>query len=369
MNKNKLTLFVNIRLTNDRRGGEIVYHKAPWIKRDNRGDVFKYSLSSYSSFNPLIEKCHFYIQLDDDYIDRKQELEDFILSTFSKEKVNLNWYRHNYRNEWKDFCDKQIDDNEIVLFLNNDDHAFIDYNTEMIESGIELLKNDPDPCAAIYTSHWPEQMRLSYHLNPELTSDKNFFKFQWNNFDAIHILKGIRLKKYWENDWGSLELYKSDHLHSQNYSLPSTFYSPTREILRHFDGYAHVGRVENIVPPLYIPPGFFENDIKLRFGFTDFCEGCINVDATAKTIRSFDSESYVDFRWVLEDIPLFWIPRISSIEYSENYDQNEQKRMRDFYFIESTKLNLSFWGKHYTPDAEFHSMKCFSNHMRADNMS
>lgn len=368
----KLTVLINVKITDERN--ESFYHRSPWVKRDNRGEVFKYSLDSYSSFDSLVDKYHFFIELENNYIERKDEFENFIFSIFPKEKINLNWYRHSTRDQWKSFCDNKINDEDIILTLCNDDHVFIDYNLDMIQSSIKILEEDIDPYSVVYISHWPEQMLLSFYKNAQLTEDKNFFKFEWNNFDAIQIIKGSRLKKYWENDWGNIPLFKTDYLIFQNYQLPSNFYSPTREMFRHYDGYGHVGHVgslENFCPPLYIPKGFFERQIKIKFGFDQYFEDCVNINATVPNIFSADSQSSADYRWVKEDIPLFWKPRISAIEFSENYDEKEQRKFRNDYFFSCTKLNLNklklfdlFWSTDVLSHIDNRTIDNFSNHIR-----
>lgn len=365
----KLSILINVKLTDDRNLSS--YYRHPWVKRDDRGDVFKYALASYSSFDSFVEKYHLFIELEGQYVERKKEFEEFIFSIFPKEKINLCWYRHTNRNQWKYFCDSEVDDDEVILLLCNDDHVFIDYNTDMIENSINVLNEDQDPHSAVYISHWPEQMVLSFYKNAELTKDKNFFKFKWNNFDSIQMMKGARLKKYWENDWNSNALYRTDSLAEFGFELESDFYSPTREIFRHYDGYSHVGNIENFCPPLYIPEGFFEKQMKLKFGFKQYDQKCVNINATSPTIFSADMHSSSDYRWVKEDIPLFWKNKIVSMEFSGDYDESEQKKYRNEYFFLCTKLKLDklklynlCYSSDYLPHIHNRPLDNFSNHIR-----
>lgn len=87
---------------------------------------------------------------------------------------------------------------------------------------------------------------------------------------------------------------------------------PKTEICRHFDGYPHI----DLAPaPLFIPPGFFESAIKIRYGF-DTCEpGSVSVNP-------FEEYSYMggsaDLRCLLSELPHFWQSRISSVQMNPN---------------------------------------------------
>jgi hypothetical protein len=83
---------------------------------------------------------------------------------------------------------------------------------------------------------------------------------------------------------------------------------PKTEICRHYDGYPHVERAP---APLFIPQGFFESNIKIRYGFDDNQPGYVNVNP-------YEDYSYrggcADVRSLLSELPVFWKERISSVE-------------------------------------------------------
>ena len=46
--------------------------------------------------------------------------------------------------------DKYYENDELVWFLQNDDHVFIDSNTKILEEGIKLLEEDPSQYKTLY---------------------------------------------------------------------------------------------------------------------------------------------------------------------------------------------------------------------------
>jgi hypothetical protein len=192
-------------------------------------------------------------------------------------------------------------------------------------------------------------MRMSLALNGELTSDANFIKFQWDTVDSLLLMKTSRFKRYWfETDCGEDNMYRSDSLGWQyGYKIPGTVYSPTRELIRHYDGYSHVGKLlGTIAPPLYVPMGFFENGMKVRIGYPDRKEGWTNLYSAAERLYSIDPNG-VEARWVEEDIPLFWRSHISELDINPNQDRELLERARDAAFLAMTHIPLKAHGHEF----------------------
>lgn len=357
-----MILLFNVKITSQ---GLSYYHRADWLPKYDRLDIFKYCLASYTALLPVLSKCLLFIQLDPEFEHRKEELENYIHTIYPKDKLELHWYRNNYTRDWRDICDKYLqNDNELVWFAGNDDHIFIDYNLDVIRAGIKLLNEDLDPYSVIYYSHWPEQMRLSLHHNGELTADKNYIKFTWRTFDAIRIMKAVRFKQYWkDNDFGDTIVYRTDHLWHAGYQLTGPVYAPTRELVRHYDGYSHVGELANITPPLYIPPGFFDRQMRVRIGYNNRLDGYTNLYAASERLYAAHPTG-ADYRWVIEDIPLFWRQHIADIDV--NLDQNilGLQQARDAAFLASTRTPMNCYSITFDHTGSAPA-DWFSNHLRA----
>lgn len=361
-----MKIILNVKITDHRIGYPYDNGRGPWQPRSNRYDVFKYCLASYAVLDPLVTKYHFYITLADDYIDKQQELTDYIKSIFPEDKLDLNWNRIDYCRDWRKLCNDHLDnDDEVIWFAGNDDHIFIDYNLDMVKASIDVLQQDIDPLAVVYYSHWPEQVQMSHRLNGELTEDKNFVKFKWDNYDGIQMFKVSRFKRYWfDADYGDHLVFRPDDLKNLfGYALPSTFYSPTREMVRHYDGYVHIGtEITNWAPALFIPPGFFNKEMKIKIGFDSRDNEYTNFHPESANLYN-TSQSGADYRFVEEDIPLFWKNHIIEITKPSTYNQEQMLKSRDVAFLRTTKTPISCFGYQFNetsaPPADW-----FSNHLR-----
>lgn len=348
-----MIVILNVKITSIRIGHPYNNGRGPWQPVSNRFDIFKYCLASYAVLNPLVSAYHFYIQLEGEFESRQVELQEYIEDLFPADKLHLHWHRNNYTRDWRQVCESILpDDNEVIWFGGNDDHIFIDYNLDMVKAAIDTLNAEPDPNAVVYYSHWPEQMRMSHVLGGELTADRNFIKFNWDNFDGIHIFKASRFKRYWyDADYGNSMVFRPDDLHNHfGYSLPAVYYAPTRELVRHYDGYVHVGKaVTNQAPALFIPPGFFERAMRIRCGFNHHDSLCTNLNPASVNIYNTDSTA-ADYRFIEADIPLFWHGHISDISYAPDYDTAYMNMMRNKAFLDVTRTPMSCFGYTFTED-------------------
>jgi len=344
-----MILFFNVKIT---QFGIVQYHRHNWVHKDKRTDVFKYCIASYAPLKHLISKAIFYVELAPEFAHEKEELHNFILESFPD--AIIYWHRNVYFSQWRETCEKDIFplNDDVIWYCGNDDHIFIDYDAEVIADGIKLLENEQDQLAAIYYSHWPEQCRMSHHLGGELTESKNYLKYKWRTFDAIRAMKVGSFKHYWfDHNSDNVEAYRTDVLHQFKHIIPdgATVYAPTREIIRHYDGYSHLCQnvahpdyLSNIIPPQIIPPGFFEKEMKVRIGFFDRKDGWTNLNPLAKYLYTADPYG-VDYRWTEEDIPIFWKDRISELEINPDCDLQAMKFARDKSFLSFTKIPMTMY--------------------------
>jgi len=357
-----MIVLFNVKITDVRMG--YPYTRGAWMPNPERLDVFKYCLASTAVLDPLVTKFAFYITLAPELFHRRAELDRYIHESFPEHKLHLVWSRNDLGNHWRKSCEEILSDpNEVVWLAANDDHIFIDNSLDMVHSAIQTLNADSDPNALVYYSHWPEQMRMSKHYNGELTADGNFIKFNWETFDGIMMLKAGRLKQYWERDYGDALMFKPDYLAAYHgYTCPSNVYSPTKELVRHYEGYSHVGTgCDNIAPPLYIPPGFFENDLKIAVGFQERDDSWTNFNPASEWLYNFHPNG-TDYRWVEEDIPLFWKNRLGKITYSPDYNKDFMYQARDAAFLAATRVPIKCFGIEFTHE-NHHPKEWFTKHL------
>jgi hypothetical protein len=110
--------------------------------------------------------------------------------------------------------------------------------------------------------------------------------------------------------------------------------SPKKEIFAHFDGYSHTKKYgyfipSDLVPPLFIPEGFFKKKIKIAFGYDEYREDWVNINPLKKKYSFRDKINGTDLMINLNEIPLFWKKRISEIDINPNADLELIKKARE----------------------------------------
>lgn len=342
------------------------YERAPWLPVYSRLDIFKYCLASYAVMLPLISKCEFYIDLEPEFESKREELTEFINSLYPLDKLSLNWYNHHHCRDWRKWCEKvNLSDDQLIWNAGNDDHIFIDSSLDVLEQGLTLLKNDPNPLSQLYYSHWPEQMAIASGLG-NLTEDGNYVKYPFRTFDAITVMKGERWKHYWfDQDWGDIYFGRTDPLFHIGYELTGPIYAPTKELVRHYDGYSHVGKLANTTPPLFIPPGFFDGNMVIKFGYQHRDDACVNFNPTSEWLYQF-SKFGTDYRWLPSDIPLFWKNNINiTFDIAPDIDMNIMTDARNAAFLACTKPSLVTYNQEFPAEVTRNKVTktWFENHL------
>jgi hypothetical protein len=103
---------------------------------------------------------------------------------------------------------------------------------------------------------------------------------------------------------------------------------PYKELVRHFDGYSHVGVDVNACPPLFIPEGFFSGAMNIDYGGDRRRRGAVLVNPCKSTHSTVDPEG-ADLKATLDDLPLFWRSRIGSIDTAASLDDRQLRRARN----------------------------------------
>ena len=313
------------------------------LKSDNRFDITKYFFSSLVALSPLISKVLLNIELDDPYKGREEELELYVRSLFVPEKIGtIEWFRCNNMEQWKKVQSEieSIDD-ETIYVPGAEDHIFMDSSIDMWARGLELITKDQEFTAVFPISHFPETLRISFAHNSQLTECNRFVKLASYSTEVSsnYILKKELLRKYLEHN----DIPNKTFFRIEDFSTfwPQQLYMPTKEQSRHYDGYTHVSMDLNLCPPIEIPYGFFEKNIVIRYGFNDRYPNCVNINPTINNLYSVDVNG-TDYKWILDDIPLFWKPYITDIQMAPNIDHQAMMLARNQHLLKMSRAPV--WG-------------------------
>lgn len=297
-------------------------------------DIFKYSLASLASAYEW-KKIILYISLDDMYKHRQQELAQFIYSEFEDYEIVLRWNRNEYQQDWKNIYEFINDD--LIWFYCNHDHIFIDSSQDYLKTLVNEMRNEK-MCSLAY-SHWPECIRTAKQGGPSKPFNSasyklhdNYLSFDNESFDSIQIITKDLYYDWWFNgEFNHIKLPRPDYFGIGLAEIkPVPIHKviiPYKELCRHFDGYQHCNPpiLNDQCPAIEIPDGFFDNNIKIMYG----SNGPNNTPGWTYfnpelNYKAADTNG-VDYKWLLEDIPLFWQKRIKTkqsalnMEYKEDY--------------------------------------------------
>ena len=300
----------------------------PNYKRQSKINIVKYTLASYSVIkwsNVLIR-----FQIDDELL-----VEDFHLyvkNLFPNAKIEFQ--RSTNQSQYIDAIDyfKTLDD-KWIFYAPNNDHPFIANNIEFLENIVDhaeyITKQYETNSVSITYSHFSECMnscknKWMYPEDFEIVNEhKDFFllKFPKGYLIAISIVHIDLFEKWFKNhNYFDKRIVRTEDI--IEYSHPEQYVLvPKSEICRHYDSYAHTSLLFkdlraipfNIVPPLFIPNGFFDNNIRINCNPNEYIIDCVNINSSAKDYSFKDKLNGTDLMINIEQIPLFWKDRISEV--------------------------------------------------------
>jgi hypothetical protein len=336
------------------------HYGRPNLKNTDRVDIFKYMISSYSSFQSLTSKYLIYVELEKGWEHRKDEIEEFIFKELPPEKVELHWYRHSTVEHWKNLYTEKLENLEdnILWFAGNDDHIFMDYDLKCLYYGLLGLERASNPYSAMFYSHWFETIKVAAKMGAKLDKSGHFVSFPWAIHDSIRVMRKELWKHYWfDHDFSHADgsLWRVDSIKDwTNDDIMCNIQIPTRELCRHFDGYSHVSHsLFNYGPPLEIPEGFFENNIKIKYGY-DRCNDYryTNINPLNPHLKPANPITGTDYKITINKLPMFWKNKISEIIEHPEVDETLYDEKYEEYILDSTKLNFGAYCMNFSNEIE-----------------
>jgi hypothetical protein len=321
-------------------------------RNTTKTEIFRYTLESFLDLN--FDKISINVEFENE-IDRV---------SFQKFYEGNNTIRiSNKRSDSKqDYLEhfKNFEDNEWCFFSPNNDHPFIANDPEILkrlEEQANCISQKYNSNVTIFYSHFTENLNIfasNKYLHSfsnskvkflEETKDCYVVEFPTIQFISIQILKVGFLKELFLKvpDDSSRLIRLEDIAKYIAEPIPVISMIPKTEICRHFDTYVHTifhyskYIKPQIVPPLFIPDGFFDRNIKIKYGYDYIYSHYININPN-KSIYSFQNpDNGFDLLCRLEDLPLSWKKRISSVDVSKDFVLNE-------FYLKRDRLLRNPWG-------------------------
>lgn len=307
-------------------------------------DIAKYTLASYALYN----WSHVLIRYELDNSGEYPSFDDYVLKLFPKAIII-----HERSDSQADFR-KSLEildgfNDEWIFYSANNDHPIMANDISTLDKLVKKANSFRDryKFISIVYSHFSEFANLpkkntpfnsSYGKDSEIIEESNLATVivRRNGDNSSVFIVNKNLFRHWFDsmDLGNDRIIRSEDIRKYFITHNQLMVIPKRELCAHFDGYAHTigSRTEILpdqVPPLFIPPGFFENKVKIKYGYDDYREGWVNINPAAKEYSFQDNKHGSDLMWILDDIPLFWKDHIAEIDANPLRNDKHLKKMRD----------------------------------------
>lgn len=245
--------------------------------------------------------------------------------------------------------------NPWIFFTPNNDHPLVgapENFRPLLDLAEEVERIYPGHIIGTQFSHFtesqlctsPDKFLWLYYagiIASEIGETDNAFIVQTNKFccdsDLINRLDDLLMMFSESTNTGRcIRLEETGHYLGTRFK--NIMIIPKKELCRHFDGYKHVRFpvAPHLLPtaPLFIPPGFFESQIKIRYGYDNREDGCVNVNP-------YEEYSYhggvADIRSLLSELPAFWKKRIVSIDINPRMHELYARRPEDSFQFASLR--------------------------------
>ena len=328
-----MILFVNVYL-DDKLGSPIAAPNDRYLlPKHSKVDILRYTLHSYTALKHFWSKCVFFIELEKSLKHRQAALYEEIDKLFPGCVIEPE--RNCRQKMWKAALEKHVfsSNDDLVWYAGNHDHPFIDRNTDALEALLAALSKSTDRYKSTCYSHFYEIYHFFQQYSGFNIYDDGVIGFDTDRRDAMMIVNQELLKTWWEGDYGDRFIPRTDWYPGVNGVMHHSFMH-AKEICRHFDGYTFRGDVFNPhdLPPLDTPQGFFENNVKIQYGHPTRKAGWTWVNPLIPEYRAVD-EAGVDYKCLLDDLPMFWEGHVSEIDVAPDLDQEALCKAR----------NLAYW--------------------------
>ncbi|MCF7910677.1 hypothetical protein K9L16_03330 [Candidatus Pacearchaeota archaeon] len=341
---------------------------------NDRYYITLYTLASYAEIK--WSEVVIVYEFEKDLMHKKQEFEKFVKDLFPKAHIFYGRSDNQKKFQEKVKFINNLND-EWIFYAGNNDHPFMAPNKKTLNACLEKAKEWGKNWSyvSIVYSHFAEAYNMAkkgnaYHdlvcfRSKIINEDKNCFVSLFNKGYAhsIQIMnKKLINQMVFSKNLGQETFKRIEAMafHPKTKRPKQIVIIPKESLCEHFDGYSHlkgssVPISSNLIPPLFIPEGFFGKKIKIRYGYEEYKKGWVNINPLKKKYI-FEDKNGADLKIGLEDIPLFWKKRISKIDINKNIDKNfverkakelKEKRKNPFMSIKDKNYKIAIFKRKF----------------------
>lgn len=294
-------------------------------------DIAKYTLGTYAQHKWTDVLIRY--ELDKDYDKLNHKFEEYVRDLFPSATVinKRSESIKDFRVSWE-FISKYKSD--WIFLSSNNDHPWLWYDAEYINKILATATKflDDRNFISIVYSHYSEFYNFLNYNSPFYKSFGNKAKIVYEDdecfvmprvfgdYSSVQILHK-KLFKYWLVDTETNNrVIRTESVANLKKTKNHLMVIPKKELCVHFDGYNHTEGTPyyiaaNSVPPLFIPPGYFDKKIKLSISKKKSDTISIGL---YKDHYSFEKDSGCDIKLSLQGLPTAWNNRIVFKDFDEN---------------------------------------------------
>lgn len=329
--------------------GQVRDSPAKIYRMPSKLDITLYTLASYAEmpFSKVI------IKYELQNISQKERFEKEVLKLFPK--AVLIYGRSDSQKKFQETI-KYMNtlEDDWIFYAGNNDHPFVAPNKDVLNACLKKAKeiSKKNPFVSIPVSHFSEFYNKPKKGTPFHDIFNNKVKLIEEDKDCIvslfpegmyHSMQIVHKKafsySFFSGDAGNVLIRRLECMEPFMKKHPHIVIIPKRELCAHFDAEIHTLKSPynipyDLCPPLFVPPGFFEKKIKIRYGYDDYKEGWVNINPLKEKYSFRSLESGTDLKIPLERLPLFWKKRTIKIDINKNLEKDEINKAvlkRDFF--------------------------------------
>jgi len=359
--------------------GEVRHSSADIYTMPSKLDITLYSLASYVS----IKWSAVIIKYELENISQKKKFEREVKKLFPK--AQLIYGRSDSQKKFQESI-KIMDaiKDEWIFYAGNNDHPFIAPNTATLDACLKKAEevSKKHTYVSIAISHFTEFYNKVQKGTPfrEIHFYDTKIKEETKEYFVSSFPRGLNhsmqivnknLFKHWffGGDSKGILVRRSECMESFVKTVPQIVIIPKKELCAHFDAEvphskSPYGLSYDLCPALFIPPGFFENTIKIAYGYDTYRPGWVNINPLKENYSFRDSINGTDMKIGIDDIPLFWKKKIKTLDINKNLNKkmveealkkrayelrNPFPRKSNLYYFFYRQKNLTFRLLHSIP--------------------
>lgn len=306
-------------------------------------EICAYALTSISEIN--WDHSIINIEIADDYSEEEKIwILNYAKKLFPNGTVSSN--RAKTRSEYLNIFEKiyRVNKNAYILFIPNHDHIFMGYDKNLVMEFTKLLqtkeRNSSLPTRLCYSNQLENILAIRnnspitglYLLGGKIVEETNeYLLVERENYawDSYYLTSLSVIKNYFKESKNEGYCPRGEDCFSYPFpKVKNLALIPKVKLFEHYDGSHHVfgfktlryyrNKFSDRVPPLFIPPGFFDGQIKIKIGYSLYDKEYINFGTTENFIYLTNSKYGVDLNPMTFSIPYFWKCRIVETKIIKN---------------------------------------------------